>query len=457
MNCSAYETDWLASRPVFYNEVTGKVSHNINEVIDFANLEFDPEGFNNYLDFGYAVFGQTPVKNVKFLPHSSRLCIGNDGKLQIQQLEDPVKKWLGRISHEEEILELLYNTVRNWESSVDGEIIVPTSGGYDSRLLNALIKDKSRVRAFTYGVSPRQYDSSEVVFAKKVSEILGTRWEWIPLGDFHRYLEEWDQEFGISTHAHGMYHIEFYRKITARVQGRNPLLSGIIGDAWAGSVKIPKLDSPAELNRLGYTHGIRIDPSMSLFKHRSEARESYYLANKELLESDVFRLVEAMRFKIILLNYLVSIPIAFGFKAWSPFLDESIAMGMATLPSERRRDRIWQRDFFKKHGLDVESLGLKSESFNELDLHAQIRQPLPILDSARLREVINPDYVDWINRTLKSYASLRRRLVEKNIVSRALRRISYRNSSKSKALEAYNAYLVLRPIQNLIMRRELNA
>ena len=62
-----YETDWLNTKPVFYNEKTKKVSYNINDVIDYANLEFDPEGLGNYLDFGYSVLGHTPVKGVKFL------------------------------------------------------------------------------------------------------------------------------------------------------------------------------------------------------------------------------------------------------------------------------------------------------------------------------------------------------------------------------------------------------
>ncbi|HEU4859385.1 MAG TPA: hypothetical protein VFT15_06105, partial [Chitinophagaceae bacterium] len=54
-----YVTDWLASNTIFYNEKTRHVSHNINNVIDFRNLEFDAEGLNNYLDFGYCVFEQT--------------------------------------------------------------------------------------------------------------------------------------------------------------------------------------------------------------------------------------------------------------------------------------------------------------------------------------------------------------------------------------------------------------
>lgn len=217
-----FETDWLASKPVFYNEKTGKASHNINEVIDYSNLEFDPEGFNNFLDFGYSILEQTPLKHVKFLRHSSRLLQGNSGTLSVEYLDDPVEKWLDRSYGEADALDLLEAKVRNWEHSCTGDIIIPTSGGYDSRLLNVLIEDKTRIRSFSYGISKIQSHSSEVVYAKQFSEILGTRWEQIPIGDFHLYFDEWDRLFGASTHAHGMYHIEFYRKISPEVKGGNP-------------------------------------------------------------------------------------------------------------------------------------------------------------------------------------------------------------------------------------------
>ncbi|MDD3608051.1 MAG: hypothetical protein PHQ20_04680, partial [Candidatus Moranbacteria bacterium] len=92
MKNKIFKTDWLASRPVFYNEKTLKISYNINDVIDYKNLEFHSEGFNNFLDFGYSVFGQTPIKNVKFLRHSSEIFVKN-GKLKIAKHPDPVIKW----------------------------------------------------------------------------------------------------------------------------------------------------------------------------------------------------------------------------------------------------------------------------------------------------------------------------------------------------------------------------
>jgi len=102
-----FKTDWLASNPVFYNEQSQKISHNINDVIDWPNLEFHPEGFNNYLEFGYSVFGQTPIKNVRFLRHSSSAGLDENGVIKVVEHPDPVEKYIGKISNESDVYDLL--------------------------------------------------------------------------------------------------------------------------------------------------------------------------------------------------------------------------------------------------------------------------------------------------------------------------------------------------------------
>lgn len=61
-----YQTDWLASTPVFYNKLTNEVSYKMLDVIDWANFDWDFDGLKNYLEFGYCVFERTPIKNVYF-------------------------------------------------------------------------------------------------------------------------------------------------------------------------------------------------------------------------------------------------------------------------------------------------------------------------------------------------------------------------------------------------------
>lgn len=450
---TTFETDWLASRPVFYNDRTGKVSYTINEVIDFSNVEFHPEGLNNYLEFGYSILGQTPVKHVKFLPHSSRLTVSEDGTFDVERLVDPVEAWVGKTAHEDDVWHLLSASVKQWENSVQGNIIIPTSGGYDSRLLNLLIQDKSRIRAFTYGLSEDQSESFEVIYAQKISEILGIRWEHIPLHNIHRYFDDWDSLYGISTHAHGMYHIDFYTQILSRVKETCPLLSGIIGDAWAGSVYIPPIYSQEKLIHLGYTHGIHADPAMSLVEKKYILRERYYLAHKKKLISPLFLIVEAMRFKVILLSYLLRIPQYVGFYPWSPFLIQEIALSMLSLPWERRKNRRWQQEFFQNHGLDIESKRLQASYQNTLDLQAMRRIVLKPLDGALLQEIIRPKYVAWINSQIAQQGMLWNSFWGLQNIPKfggALRYVGI----KDQRLKAYNAYLTLKPIENLLRKRE---
>lgn len=449
----SYQTDWLASNPVFYNEKTGKVSHNVNDVIDFDNIELDPEGFNNYLDFGYSVFEQTPVKYVKFLRHSSRLIKDESGKLKVEYFDDPAEKWAGRITKENEVWEMIEAAVQSWEKQMDGEIIIPTSGGFDSRLLNLFIKDKTRIRSFTYGVCNPQNESYEVVHAKKLSELLGTRWEQIELGDFHRFFDEWDSLFGPATHAHGMYQIEFYSKVRLKVNGGNPLLSGLIGDVWAGGKKLPHIKDSSNIITLGLTHGMHADSKASLLSRDRTLLEGYYLREKDKLSDPFWRTIESMRLKIVLLSYLFRIPEYMGFHPWSPFLDMDIALSMLTLPNTRRRNRIWQVEFLKEQGIYLENMNLKRDYVNNLNRYATSCYPLKPLDVNILREIIRPSYIEWVNRVVRE-KPMPNRYIQSVLnvpkVGGALRRIGVK--PVDPFIKAYSAYLTIRPIENLLIK-----
>jgi len=450
------ETDWLASQPVFYNEKKGIASHNINDVIDHSNLELDPEGFNNYLDFGYSVFGKTPVKHVKFLRHSSRLLIDENGKLKTECLADPVDEWLDYKISEDDVIDLVRQRVRAWEARVSGEIVIPTSGGYDSRLLNWCIEDKSRIRAFTYGISEKQAKSFEVVYAQRLSEILGTRWEQTPLGDFHKYFDDWERLFGVSTHAHGMYHFEFYQKMLPKLRGNNPFLSGIFGDVWAGSTNVQTLETSDHLNKLGYTHDVMADFRRSSFHSNYESRQAFWEEHRDKLADERYQVILTIRLKIILISYLLRVPAFFGFKPWSPFLDIDVCMAMLNLPMERRRKRVWQKEFFQKYGLDLESMNLNASYKNTLDLQAMSRIPVRPLDVLLLSEVIQPDYVKWINRNAQ-YGWRERTIARFNDIRKiggALRRLGF---SSATPTNAYNAYCVLLPVENLLRKRRVSS
>lgn len=448
-----HETDWLGSHPVFYNENTGAVSHSINDVIDPGKCEFDGEGLRNYLDFGYSVLERTPVKGVRFLGHSSRLLRGDDGRLSVERLADPVDPLLSIRTTEAEVIELLRAKVREWENSFSGPIILPTSGGYDSRLLNLLVTDRSRVRSFTYGLSDQQEASFEVVHARAIAARLGIMWQSVPLGAFHQYVCDWDHLFGVSVHAHGMYQMEFYRKIADMVGPGHHILSGIIGDAWAGSVDIPDICDASDVMRLGYTHGMHANSNRCRLAGTGDAISDYYRDHQERLQDPRVRVIEAMRFKMMLLSYLFRVPEAMGFVPWSPFLDIHVAVAMLNLPQERRRNRIWQKELFASAGLDVESWPLTRNYQNNLNFQAMRQYPLDPLDATLLGNVMERDYIRWVNRHVARHGRSWQWLWRQGqLRPRRVGRVLGMVDMNDRWLEAYLAYLTLWPLQQLCAR-----
>jgi asparagine synthetase B (glutamine-hydrolysing) len=453
-----FESDWLASKPFFYNLKSGRASHNINDVVDLANIEFDPEGFNDFLDWGFSVFERTPLRDVRLLRYSSRLYSGPDG-LRVEYLDDPAWAWLERQSTVDEVLEVASAKV-NAAAAGDGEIVVPTSGGLDSRLLNVLIRDRRRVRSFTYGVSDDPSRSFEAVKARELARRLGIRWELIPLGDFHRYFDDWDALYGVSTHAHGMYQIEFYRHVLTRVEPGSVVLSGAAGESFAGQGSEDffhdTVDSLADFYADFRWGEMNADSSLSQFNGARLGIRELLEAHPRLRTEPLPRVFAALRLRLTLLSYLLIVPASVGLRPQAPYLDIDLAMRMLTLPADQRWARRWQREFFARQGVDLESRHLPGDYRNTLNFRAMRREPLKPLDVALLREVVKPEYVRWVNRNVGLLG----------LPSEALWRLGwtpgFRRAAKLMAptgiagrrMRAYCAYLTLKPIESLLQRRD---
>ena len=459
-----FETDWVNFTRCFYNSRTGRFGTCINDVIDLSNLEIDREGLQDYLDFGYCVFGHTPVKDVHFLPHSSQLLRRDDGSLEVRHLEDKALHCLESIHwSEDEIWDYLRDIVQRWEASVDGEIVIPTSGGYDSRILNWMVKDKKRIRSFSFGATSPQNRSFEVIYARELSRRLGTRWEQVELGAFFRHLEDWYDLYGVSVHAHGMAHFEFYDTIRKRLcldepekkEFSFPVLSGVLGDDWAGADFIPRISKAEDLITLGFSHGMRVDVKSCLgFQGLSDARQYYWEENKDGLKDLNFRVLEKMRHKQMLFSYLFRVPEKMGFTPWGPYRDLSLAAAMVNLPQSRRHERIWQQDFFRKNGIMVNDDCRVKRLPNTLFYQAYDRVPLKPLDRSILSEAVRPEFVDWINRNVpRTIQNDFQELLLSLRGSGRLCRIFTGKIPTTVRFRAFMAYLVLYPIERLLKSR----
>lgn len=422
------QTDCLASCNVFYNKRTNKIADNINDVLDSNHIEFNAEGLRNYLDYGYSVFGQTFVEDVHILPANHRIWTDEEGKIQIEELKDPFEDKLGASSKPQDAIECIYAAISEWEQRTEGTIIVPTSSGFDSRLLNCMVSEKERIHAYTYGISTVQSQSQEVVYAKKLCEILKIDWKQIELGKLHNYLEDWYKLYGFSTHAHGMYQMEFYDAIGKIEQNRGNVLSGIYGDLWAGNWEFDKLKGSQDFINLAITHGMHADSEFCKLAGKHDIRDAFYEKNREKLKDEKWRLIFAARTKMVLLSYLLQVPKYYGFTAWSPFINAEVIAKMINLDKEVKNRRKWQVDYFRSNNVLIGEMGLICDAANMLNVTAcQTIMPKP-LNVKLLGTLMDEHYVEDINRELPT--------------------INY------IAAPAYCAYLTLFPLQKVLELKE---
>lgn len=449
-------TDWLNTKPVFYNEKTGAISHNMNEVIDYSDFSFDAEGLRNYLQFGYSVFGQTMVSNVKFLDHSSHIAKQPDGSLKIWQDEDVAEKlWNPGQTNGTEVFEKMIDTTRKWAEGIDETIILPLSGGLDSRLLTYSLMNQDKVNAYTYGLSARQRDSFEAVKAHQTASMCGINWEQIELDKYlsEEYLSQWFELYGPAVHLHGMYQLEFYKKIKSRYSTDNlTLLSGIIGDVFAGTVRVNDIHSAHELTNLGYLHGICIEDDICTLSGKTNyIAEEYYEKNKDKIADKNWCVLLTLRLKLMLLSYLLKTPQSLGMNTWSPFIIPEISMGMLNLDWSLKNDRVWQQREFDKLNMNFGWEKGKCDYNMVLDIETLRKNPVRPLDVKLLGRVVDEKYVQQVNeyilkKPLRTLPAKPR--TPQNIYNKLIRQY---NGQIEKALVRYE---ILGSIERLLINYE---
>ncbi len=439
------ENDWLGSIPVFYNKKAKIVSTLSNFCLKDKTIH--NEGFSNFCEFGYSVFEQTIFMDVKFMRYYSKLIISD--KIVTVYKEDPVldSSFLEQETTENEAIDLMQNYISDIESKIEGNIVIPTSGGYDSRILNYFVQDKRRIRSFTYGLSKDQSKSYEVIYAKKISEIYNTYWKHIELKEYNKYIDNWIDIYGFSTHLHGMYHIEFYKNISKEYDfSGSSFLSGIIGDVWAEFGKIKDINSYKDIINLGFTHGISLNFKYLEIVSTNELKKKNFYKNNKILKNDRIKTIFAVRTKLMLLSYLTQIPEYFAMPVWTPFLNYNIVRTILNIPNKRRKNRVWQKDFFTKVGLNIENKNLWSVKSNELNYETGRIAELEKININLMKNYVNETKLIEINKTL-SKLSIYERLKNQLLYIPKLNDILYLLGYKNNFLDALHGYYIIKTIE----------
>jgi len=469
-----YKTDWISSRPVYYNERTKNISRNINQVIDWNNVEIDVCGLKNYLQFGYNIFDQTMIKNVKILRFSSEIYCDEQKNLVIKELDDPTDDYFAGNSYNgEEVIDIISRHIRDWEHSqslTKNRYLLPLSGGFDSRLLALLINDKKRIDAFTYGVSWDQSNSDEVANAKYVSEKLNLNWNRVEIGNFNQsqYLKKNFDIFGPTIPMHCMYHMEFYDRIISKFGKSYTVVSGSVGDWWSGEkVPLQKVSNPDEFTNVFFNHGICVPPEVMKVKVGNDINEKHFEIYRHRLEDSRYRRLFMARGRNNLSHWITRLPeeIFGSAGVYTPFEDIKVAMPMLMLKEDLAKNRKWERDFFERSDLLPEESRIKSNFTNKLDLYSIANFPIEPLRVDLLKEFIDESYLNSINSeiaglkesSVSKLFNLHASLVKfgKNpLLNYFVKKLNKRACKLSdKAVKSYNAWTVLKTLEYVMLRR----
>lgn len=391
------QNDWLGSIPVFFNKRTKEVSTYFNLVFNKKNVNFDIDALLNYFEAGFCLYGKTQFPDIEFLRFYSKLILNKERILVEEKRDVLFDVDLCKSEPPLIVFKKIKSYINEKVEIFNRKVLIPTSGGYDSRLLNLSIENKKLIHSYSYGLSNLQQNSYEVVYAKCIAQILKTKSEVVILEDINSYINEWHKIFGSSTHLHGMYQMEFYDKITKSVNPSNfTLLSGIIGDAWSGKVRFEKVENYKYLNKIAYSHGMNLNTKYynnNLNKINRKIYDEYI----ETINHDRYQLVFRMRNKLILLNYLLSIPEHFGITSWTPFLNFEIVMSMLNISDEHRINRNWQTKIFQENNLNIEKMNLSCSFSNNLNLNAALNFKFDELKLTELEEIVGKKNIDKIN------------------------------------------------------------
>lgn len=343
------ETDWLGLETIFFNkrQAAGGTHHTSLGGLD----EIDSVGLDLYLRYGYCALGKTPFQDVGFLEATNQLVL-EDGACFTLDREDPFLRYTQRDqSCEAEVVELLKEWFVETYGGEDSDLTIPLTAGFDSRFLTAVCREVFPGRNIispTYGVSAIERFSYDVIGARRVSRLLKTNHEFVPISAKHwdEKIEHWISLRGFSSHAHGMHSIDFHTALEGMTNSP-AYVSGIYGDLWAGN-HTPSLNSSEANDFEGYflPHGNYFYNKLVSAEARELVKEAVWSRHEQLPKKYADNIFLA-RNKIILINYLIGVPDSVGFDAQSPFVDPKIAAAMMSLPSTSLTERTWQKNYFR--------------------------------------------------------------------------------------------------------------
>jgi len=173
--------------------------------------------------------------------------------------------------------------------------------------------------------------------------------------------------------------------------------------------------------------------------------KKFFNVHREALESDKYKSIFTVRFKIILISYLLQIPEYFGIPSWSPFLNLNVVAKILSLPDSERANRLWQKKYFS-NSMDINNIRLRYSTSNTLDFDIAQKHDFSSIIHSPFTGIIKEKRIEYINNTLRKTGWVNNS-INSMLTTRYLRGVLRRVGLKNRYLIALKEYFVIKAIE----------
>lgn len=387
--------DHVRSIPLFYGHLNGNFY--LSDEADWVRRQvndkiMDPVAKEEFQLTGYVTGQETLFPNVKQIQAGECLFISEEnGEILLETQRYYIfRHQEPEIYNEDQLMEGLHNAsrvaIQNLINFAGGrQIVVPLSGGYDSRLIVTLLKEMGykNILTFSYGV----LGNKESSYSKQVADKLGLDWHfveysnelWRGVWESKEFKEYQFSGSGLCSYAHIQDWPAIRKLIESGVIDKDCVVSpGHSGDFVAGS-HIPAVAFKKEnflkneLNNSIYSKHYRLAPvsigrlkkSDWLAKISAQLNAEVSMRATEFVDWFEFWNWQERQSKYICNS--VRVYDYFGVEWWMPFWDGVFVSFWEKAPLIIRKDREFYvnyvRTLFEKSvGLDGNAIGNAAET-----------------------------------------------------------------------------------------------
>lgn len=431
-DCLIAAVDRGRSLPLYFKNEKGHVQI-ADSGFSLNESEYDPYSFEEYLAAGHVTQNKTLLKNISQIGAGEIGCFTKDSAEIISYFEFLPKKQIIEPFDlsVKRFVELLDSDYKNLIKALNGRtVVIPLSGGYDSRSIASMLKRHGYQNVICYSFGQDQ--SPEMKTSRRVAEALGYRWFFIETSyeivkgfvDTEEFLNYVDY----AANASSFYIIQdFFAVQKIRNEGLVPddsvFMPGHSGDTLGGSNFLElisgKENKQEMINKIiNYRYDLNRVSNKFFKKAQNILENQYDGVTQPALWFDYWCMKE---WNPKMFANGVRVYEFFGYNYWLPLWGKNPLLFFANLPIELRLgkeiyEHALETQIFEPLGVNLNPYRRKQFS-HKVSLFQQFKNLLKhIIPKRFIYLYLNKDYINAKIYTFEMYKDMKNKGVKINYI-----------------------------------------